>query len=160
MERGFTTGLAKVVGYECDGGTLRLLDPEGEALLRFEAAPAAGLSGTHWIASMINNGRGAVASLLAGTVVTAEFEADGRVHGSGGCNRYNGSYSVDGAALSFGEIATTLMLCVEPEGIGEQEAAYFAALARTATHRIEGDRLQLRDADGALQVDFRAAARE
>jgi hypothetical protein len=47
------------------------------------------------------------------------------------------------------------MACLE--GVGEQEAAYFAAVARLATLRIEGDRLQLRDADGALQVDFRAA---
>lgn len=157
VEQGFTAALAVAARYAIAGDTLDLLDTAGSVALRFEVAPVASLVGTRWIASMINNGRGAVSSLVAGTRVDAEFTGDGRVHGSGGCNRYSGSYALDGATLSFGEVASTMMLCLEPEGVGEQEAAYFAALARVTTFRIEGDRLQLRDADGALQVDFRAA---
>jgi heat shock protein HslJ len=158
VEQGLASALGSVAGCAVGAEALELLDADGAVLLRFEVAPVASLVGTRWIASMINNGRGAVSSLVVGTRVDAEFGADGRVHGSGGCNRYSGSYALDGATLSFSEVASTMMLCLEPEGVGEQEAAYFAALARVTTFRIEGDRLQLRDVDGALQVDFRAAS--
>ena len=40
--------------------------------------------------------------------------------------------------------------------VGEQEAAYFGALARVATWSFREERLELRAADGALQVEFRA----
>lgn len=41
------------------------------------------------------------------------FTTDGFVSGSAGCNRINGSYSVDGAKLSFGGIASTRRMCPE-----------------------------------------------
>jgi heat shock protein HslJ len=106
---------------------------------------------------MINNGRGGVASLVEGTVVTAEFGADGRVAGSGGCNQFSGGYTLEGDGLAIGPVASTRKACLEPEGVGEQEAAYLAALARVTTWSFREERLQLRAADGALQVEFRPA---
>jgi heat shock protein HslJ len=106
---------------------------------------------------MINNGRGGVASLVEGTVVTAEFGTDGRVGGSGGCNRFSGEYTLEGDDLAIGPVASTRMACLEPEGVGQQESAYFAALARVASWSFREERLQLRAADGALQVEFRPA---
>jgi hypothetical protein len=43
-----------------------------------------------------------------------------------------------------------------PGRIDDQEASYFASLARVATRSFQGDRLQLRASDGALQVEYRA----
>jgi putative lipoprotein len=106
---------------------------------------------------MINNGRGGVASLVEGTVVTAEFGTDGRVGGSGGCNRFSGEYTLEGDDLAIGPVASTRMACLEPEGVGQQESAYFAALARVASWSFREERLQLRAADGALQAEFRPA---
>jgi heat shock protein HslJ len=40
----------------------------------------------------------------------------------------------------------------------EQEQAFLQALTRVATMRMEGDRLELRAADGALMVAARRAA--
>ena len=43
-----------------------------------------------------------------------------------------------------------------PEGAAQQADAFSATMIRAVTFRIEGDRLELRDEAGALQVAFRA----
>jgi heat shock protein HslJ len=157
VEQAFTAALARTVGWARDGEALVLVDAAGAELLRLRAATGPALIGTRWVATAVNNGRGAVVSLVAATEITARFGDDGRVTGSGGCNRFFGPYEVDGGRLAIGPVASTRMACPEPEGVGEQEAAFFAALERVATWSIREDRLQLRDEDGALQVDFRPA---
>lgn len=139
-----------------DGGSLLLRAADGSVALRFEPERTPNLVGTPWAAIAVNNGRGGVASLVAGTTITATFGADGRVSGSGGCNGYSGPYSVEGATLSIGPAAATARACLGP-GVMEQEAAFFAALGRVARFTIDGDRLELRSEEGALQVDLRPA---
>ncbi len=73
------------------------------------------------------------------------FGADGRVSGSSGCNRFNGSVTVDGKALSFGPLASTRMACPGP--LDAQERAFFGALERVAGHNIE-DGVALVDGEG------------
>jgi heat shock protein HslJ len=154
VERGFTGALARVAGWSIEGHALLLLDADGRPILRFAPAASPALVGTRWVALDINNGRGGVASALAGVEVNAIFGADGRVTGSGGCNRFFGPYVADDEAISIGPLASTRMACAEPEGVMEQEAACLAALERVATWSIREIRLELRDADGALQVAF------
>jgi len=157
VERAFTSGLEAAVTYAVAGDGLDMVDADGRVVLRLRAAPALVLAGSRWNATMINNGRGGVGSLIEGTVVTAEFGVDGRLAGSGGCNRYSGEYALEGDRLAIGPLASTRKACLEPEGVGEQEAAYLAALARVTTWSFREDRLELRGADGALQVEFRPA---
>jgi heat shock protein HslJ len=159
VERAFTSALAGTVAHAVAGETLELLDADGRVVLRFRAAPPPSLVGTRWVATGINNGRGGVVSALEGVEVTAVFEEDGSVAGSGGCNRFHGRYSVDGVALAFGPLAATRKACAVPDGVDEQEAAYLAALERVATWSLREDRLELRSADGALQVELRAEGR-
>lgn len=71
---------------------------------------------------------------------------DGRVAGSGGCNRLVGSYSIDDNRISFGQVAGTMMAC--PQGM-EQEQAFHQALISAVRWEITGETLQLFDADGA-----------
>lgn len=40
--------------------------------------------------------------------------AEGRVHGSTGCNRFSGIYRADGVTLAFGQINATQMACTDP----------------------------------------------
>jgi heat shock protein HslJ len=157
VERAFTSGLEAAVAFAIAGDRLDLADANGRVVLRLRAVPELVLGGSRWIATMINNGRGGVASLVEGTVVTAEFGTDGRVGGSGGCNRFSGEFTLEGDGVAIGPVASTRMACLEPEGVGEQESAYFAALARVASWTFRDDRLQLRAADGALQVELRPA---
>jgi hypothetical protein len=52
------------------------------------------------------------------------------------------------------DLYATEMGCPEPEGIMEQEQAYFEALNAAAQYRVEGDRLELYDESGAQILDF------
>ncbi len=89
-------------------------------------APANQLSGTSWVLVSLD-GNVQVGEAISGQPVTLAFTSDTEVGGSGGCNSFGGKYTATGSAISFSEIAATLMACTG-EGIGEVEAAYFAAL--------------------------------
>jgi heat shock protein HslJ len=156
VERAFTAALERSVGWAVENDDLDVLGAGGAVLLRFAAVTGPALIGTEWIAIGINNGRGAVVSAVAAVEVTATFGEDGRVGGSGGCNRFVGPYATDGRSMAIGPLASTRMTCPEPERVGEQEGAYLAALERATSWSIREDRLQLRSADGALEVDFRS----
>jgi copper homeostasis protein (lipoprotein) len=54
------------------------------------------------------------------------------VSGSGGCNRFTGSYELNGERLTFGETAGTMMACIE--GM-ETEKEFFAALKQVRRAR-------------------------
>jgi heat shock protein HslJ len=81
------------------------------------------------------------------------FAADGRVSGSAGCNNFMGTYTASGSSLKFGPAATTRKMCAQP-GVMEQEQQFLKALESVATIRQEGDRAELRTADGALAVSL------
>ena len=55
---------------------------------------------------------------------------------------------------SIGPAASTRMFCGEPEGTMDQEGLYLAALEMAEVFRIQGDRLQLRTAEGSLVADY------
>ena len=162
VERAMTAALEATAGYIVTGDALELTDAEGNTLVRFRVATGPGLVGTTWVATGINNGRGGVVSSVAldAASVTARFAADGRVSGFGGCNGFGGSYTLDGDSLAIAPVTATRKACIEPEGAGELESWYFAALERVATWSIYADRLQLRDGEGVLQADYRAADAE
>jgi heat shock protein HslJ len=104
------------------------------------------LEGPTWQLSSVEVG-GEVVEAVPGTPVTATF-ADGAVGGSGGCNTYSGSYTVDGDAITFGPIISTLIACEDP--IGTQEQAYFAALGRADSFEVSGGVLTLSEGDTEL----------
>ncbi len=92
------------------------------------AEPAAELSGTTWRADDID-GRGVIDFLQS----TITFDADGRVSGRAGCNRYTGTWTLDGARIEMGPFAATRMAC--PEAVMDQESRFLEAL--DAVERIE-----------------------
>ncbi len=153
----FAAALHEATGYEVrDGGTLVLVDASGAARATFTAQNR-DLTGTAWVVTAYNNGRQAVVSPLRDTEITAEF-ASGTLSGSAGCNRYHATWQADGNGITIGPVATTRRFCGEPEGVMEQEAQYLRALEAAVTLRLEGDRLELRTADGALSVTLARAA--
>jgi heat shock protein HslJ len=107
-----------------------------------------------WQATFYNNGKGGAVSVILGTEITAVFDQEGNLGGSAGCNNYRASYEIDGTSISIGPAASTRMFCAEPEGIMDQESQYLAALETAASYRLEGDKLELRTADGALVASY------
>lgn len=95
------------------------------------------------------------ADLIPNSAITIVFE-DGNAGGSSGCNSYSGSYEIDGNGITFGPIAATLMACMEPEGLMEQEQEYLTFLSEVVMFRflsemisleVEGEKLFLMRAD-------------
>jgi heat shock protein HslJ len=65
-----------------------------------------------------------------------------RVSGAGGCNRFIGSYQLNGDQLSFGQTAGTMMACGEEMEI---EREWFTTLRQVRKARVSGRELELRD---------------
>lgn len=79
--------------------------------------------------------------VITDSTITVAF-ADGEVGGSGGCNNYGGTYTVEEEHLVFSEIVSTLMACTD-QAVTEQEIAYLAALQSAGRFAI---------ADGMLTI--------
>jgi len=82
-------------------------------------------------------------------------DTSNQVSGSGGCNRMFATYTLNGDALTFGEVGATKMAC---PGAMETENAFLPALGRVARWRISGQRLELLDSAGAVVARFDAKA--
>lgn len=148
--------LAVVTGVRLDAGRLDLLDTNGRVLIQLDPLPERPLLGTTWGLERYNNGKEALVSPLAGTSLTLTLSPGGRLAGSDGCNRYMSGYTLEGARLLIGPIATTRMACRGPEGVAVQAAAYAAALGQVRAYRIEGEQLWLTAEDGTTAASFRA----
>ena len=81
-----------------------------------------------------------------GRRATLRFERDtARVTGFAGCNRYFGTYTLDGTALRFGPIGMTRMACAEGMGLEQQLGA---ALEATRSYTLNGNDLTLLGTSG------------
>jgi len=112
------------------------------------------LEGTGWSLIEINGGE-----LVDGTYISLSFYR-GTVEGNGGCNRYHGEYSTeDPNILNIQEPGHTEEGCVEPEGVLEQERAYFRALSNAATYEIINDNLVIYGQDNQKLLVFKKIRR-
>jgi heat shock protein HslJ len=113
------------------------------------ASPSASAAAS---AAAASGGAGATAPELVGTAwalgdlpgqvlndvrPTIAFSGDGTVTGSGGCNDFNGTYTVDGSNLTFGPLASTKKAC--GDAVDQLEQAYLAALQATTAYEITSD---------------------
>lgn len=179
--KGYAAALSSSATYRITGDRLQITNGGGKVALTFVrlaavAAPAPGvtatqaptrtvqitgvttatvpLEGTAWQLTALTDGKGA-APPLAGTAITALFQG-GRVTGSAGCNNYAAPYKFTATSLTVTAPAvTTRKACPQPTM--RQESAYLSALAKTAAYQIAGDKLELRNAAGALLASFAAA---
>ena len=106
------------------------------------AAPATGgsLSGTRWVGVVDK-------SVDANSTPRLEFVGEGRVSGYTGCNMLSGTWSMEGAQVRFGSVATTKRACLGPGG--DMEKRLMAVLGGEAKARREGARLVLEGPGGA-----------
>src|SRR5512147_3258249 len=72
------------------------------------------LEGTTWRLVSVAHTDGQLHAVPNSVEATATF-ANGSVSGSGGCNRYTASYTVDDGKLTIGLAASTMMACSEPQ---------------------------------------------
>jgi heat shock protein HslJ len=120
----------------------------------FRPGASLDLVGTEWTLTSLNG-----SSLIEDTEITLFFK-EAYLDGTMTCNNYGGGpdsgkyTATDDGRLAIPQLAVTVQLCSEPEGIMEQEAAYIEALHDAATYRVTGDRLEIADASGRTTLVF------
>ncbi len=108
------------------------------------------LTGSNWLAEDIA-GRGVMDKLQS----TLMFQADDRVSGTGGCNRFFGEVSIVADDITIGPLGGTRMAC-EP-AIMEQEQRFLETLERASVVRLDEKQKQLSmdDAGGREILRFK-----
>jgi heat shock protein HslJ len=153
QEQLYLGALGSAVFYKILANRLELINGEGATAAMYTVAAPVSLESQSWEVISYNNGKEAVVSVIIGSRITAEFDGE-QINGSSGCNNYFGAYEAEGENISIGPLANTERFCMDPDGVMDQEQEYLAALQSAATYRIDGDRLEMRTADGALAVSM------
>lgn len=157
QETAFLEALASATTFEVGDGQLRIFYDGG--VLNFESAttppetPEAtdptlgGLAGTWNLVSYGDpNNPQQVVGATPPTLVLAPDSAGG----NGGCNQFGAdTFSFDGNTITFGQIVSTLMACMD-EAVMAQESAYLAALQSASTYTLTDGQLQIAYDGGVL----------
>lgn len=83
-------------------------------------------------------------SVLAGKEVSARFDkASGKVSGTAGCNSYSAAYQRNFNDISVSGMTSTMMLCMAPSGIMQQESAFKNALSGAESCKVANSKLEI-----------------
>lgn len=129
----------------------RVTNPETDATP--EASVTSELINTYWKLITLHGAHATVSENQSEPHLV--LNTDNRVAGSDGCNRIMGSYTRDGDKLSFTQMASTMMACLN----GNEQAQIFSTtLAEVTGFHITGGQLDLHDETGAVIASFKAVA--
>jgi heat shock protein HslJ len=81
------------------------------------------------------------------TTLTIAFE-DGQISGSAGCNSYFGSYEIKSDIITISETGWTLMACLDPEGVMEQEQLFMEYLQDAQRFTLNDEQLMIFQSEG------------
>ena len=146
LEDRFTAGLEQVSRYEITGDRLVLSDDAFTNVLTFFAAEFM-LSDTQWQLQLLNGESIPEELVVTLTLSSDDNNREGIVFGSTGCNRFSGTYTMDGDRVNINVQVVTVIMC--DFGM-EIETAFLAALQDPLTYQIEFNRLVLVSETNAL----------
>ncbi|MFP5467435.1 MAG: META domain-containing protein [Gammaproteobacteria bacterium] len=110
------------------------------------------LAGSEWRLSHLDG-----QAVLAHPPATLLLGTDGRLSGHGACNRFTGSYQLQGDRLRVGPVAATRIGCPGP--VGQQENRYLQALQGARQVQLQQDgALLIRGASGEPVLRFLPAS--
>jgi heat shock protein HslJ len=155
IESAFRAAFVGTSRFSLAGGRLTIAGANGTTLV-FESEPSLPLEAVRWEITGLDNGKGGMASPLAGTQLSLQLRG-GTASGHAGCNGYRAGYVVDGNRLTVSGAAATRKACPQ-EGVMAQEQQFLAALQSAATWAVRGDLLEIRRADGARVIAARGRA--
>ncbi|MEJ2172242.1 MAG: YbaY family lipoprotein [Woeseiaceae bacterium] len=148
----FTTDMTYPVLTRGAGSEAELLLKRVPALPADDNDDSAALEGTFWILTHLGGTEVELTEHSLQPHLVLEADSN-RAGGSGDCNRFSGGYEVEGNKLTFGQLAMTMMACVEGMTIDNQLSV---ALDGTETFIIEAGRLELLDSGGTVLATFKA----
>jgi heat shock protein HslJ len=127
-----------------------------QVLVREPASPSPSLEG-RW--DLVSYGpAGSEATVLTDSPVFIDFTSDGKISGSGGCNRYFGGWGIlEGTkdTIRIWRTGSTKMACPEP--IMTQEHRFLEELSRVSGYATEGKELRLYYDEGRGVLRFSRA---
>jgi heat shock protein HslJ len=138
QEQRYLTALRSAGEFEQTADQLIIHYDNGQGVLNFNATSSVvetptpsedegnSLVGTQWQLESFGP-TAAEMPVVEGSTITLEFETAEQAVGSGGCNSYGGDYTVQGDTISFGQIVSTEIACLD-QAVTEQEQRYFEAL--------------------------------
>jgi heat shock protein HslJ len=113
-----------------------------QVLVREPASPSPGVEG-RW--DLVSYGpAGSEATVLTDSPIFIDFTSDGKISGSGGCNRYFGGWGIlEGTkdTIRIWRTGSTKMACPGP--IMTQEHRFLEELSRVSRYTTEGKELRL-----------------
>jgi heat shock protein HslJ len=146
LEDRFNRGLAQVSRFEISGDRLVLSDEASINVLTFTGVEFL-LTETKWQLNTLNSEAISEDLLVTLTLSPGENSREGVVFGSTGCNRFSGTYTMDGDRLNINVLVVTVIMC--DFGM-EIETAFLEALRDPLTYKIEFNRLILVSENNAL----------
>jgi heat shock protein HslJ len=133
----------------------KALVPESSSTLQFAAGRASGSDSCNRFGGAYTPDKSALSfGQLASTQMACTPELMEQARAVTTALTATRSHRINADTLKFGAAAATRMLCATA-GLMEQEQAFLNALGTVATFRLEGERLELHGADGALAASFR-----
>lgn len=75
-----------------------------------------------------------------------EFNEEGRVAARAGCNNIMSSYELSADGIRFGQGASTMMACPQPQM--DQEQGFIKAMEAARGYALDGDTVRFNDGDG------------
>lgn len=152
QETAFVNALNRTSSYRLSGDTLTLRNASGNDLATLTKLVPSALVDTNWVLTYYNDGEGTVQGIADGTMITANFLADGTLNGSAGCNNYQTTFETTDDTMSIEPAASTRMAC--DQAIMDQEAAFLLALEHVEVYQLGAGTLALRTADGQMLAYF------
>jgi len=114
------------------------------------------LVGPEWVVEQFRASGGSLEPAIEGVALTITFESEDAFGGSGGVNRYGGTYTADArGALELSDVTSTLI--AGPPDAQEQETAFFETLGEVRRYRVAGDVLELFDGADNVLVRLKSA---
>jgi heat shock protein HslJ len=108
----------------------------------------------HWVVTRMAIQDGS-AVINPTTQITLEFMADGTVSGNGGCNNYNGPFTVTGVTtpkgngISIGPLVSTKKYC---QDYTSQETTYLNILQKAMAYNVDGNQLSITATTGDVLI--------
>ncbi|MDO9550527.1 MAG: META domain-containing protein [Methanoregula sp.] len=108
----------------------------------------------NWIVTSMGIQDGTAVIKPQSSDITLSF-ADGTVSGNGGCNNYNGPFTLTGQTtpkgngISIGPLVSTKMFCQE---YSDQETMYLNILQKAAAYNVDGVQLSITASTGDVLI--------
>jgi heat shock protein HslJ len=154
LEKDYLLTLSRSATYRIADNRLELHGENHQILSTYRTETNRDLAGPTWKLHYYNNGS-ALESNRTTTLITAQFDGNGKLSGFSGCNGYFAGYQAKSNGLKIESAATTRRFCSSPgNDVMRVEQRYLHIFTRVAAYSVQGNRLTLYGNQGSRLAAF------